>query len=137
MFQDMVTGLLVSDGTVQVKTALGLTFEAVLCLRYFHEWFNSCWRSNFGGGRAGERASKGITEELIALGFEAGRMKTRTPPRIDGRTIDFKTMEEQKGDENPGQFSFMGDQHLKINGVGQHTHKVHDTLKKGLTGSAI
>jgi len=113
MFQDMVTGLLVSDGTVSgVKTALGLTFEAqtvVLTSGTFMNGLIHVGDQNFGGGRAGERASKGITEELIALGFEAGRMKTGTPPRIDGRTIDFKTMEEQKGDENPGQFSFMGE----------------------------
>ena len=137
MFQDMVTGLLVSDGTVSgVKTALGLTFEAqtvVLTSGTFMNGLIHVGNQNFGGGRAGERASKGITEELIALGFEAGRMKTGTPPRIDGRTIDFKTMEEQKGDENPGQFSFMGESALKNQRSCWITHtsqEVHDTLKK-------
>ena len=144
MFQDMVTGLLVSDGTVSgVKTALGLTFEAqtvVLTSGTFMNGLIHVGDQNFGGGRAGERASKGITEELIALGFEAGRMKTGTPPRIDGRTIDFKTMEEQKGDENPGQFSFMGESALKNQRSCWITHtsqEVHDTLKKGFDKSPL
>lgn len=144
MFQDMVTGLLVSDGTVSgVKTALGLTFEAqtvVLTSGTFMNGLIHVGDQNFGGGRAGERASKGITEELIALGFEAGRMKTGTPPRIDGRTIDFKTMEEQKGDENPGQFSFMGESALKNQRSCWITHtsqEVHDTLKKGFDRSPL
>ena len=144
MFQDMVTGLLVSDGTVSgVKTALGLTFEAqtvVLTSGTFMNGLIHVGDQNFGGGRAGERASKGITEELIALGFEAGRMKTGTPPRIDGRTIDFKTMEEQKGDENPGQFSFMGESALKNQRSCWITHtsqEVHDTLKKGFERSPL
>jgi tRNA uridine 5-carboxymethylaminomethyl modification enzyme len=144
MFQDMVTGLLVSDGTVSgVKTALGLTFEAqtvVLTSGTFMNGLIHVGDQNFGGGRAGERASKGITEELIALGFEAGRLKTGTPPRIDGRTIDFKTMEEQKGDENPGQFSFMGESALKNQRSCWITHtsqEVHDTLKKGFDRSPL
>ena len=144
MFQDMVTGLLVSDGTVSgVKTALGLTFEAqtvVLTSGTFMNGLIHVGDQNFGGGRAGERASKGITEELVALGFEAGRMKTGTPPRIDGRTIDFKTMEEQKGDETPGQFSFMGESALKNQRSCWITHtsqEVHDTLKKGFNRSPL
>ena len=144
MFQDMVTGLLVSDGIVSgVKTALGLTFEAqtvVLTSGTFMNGLIHVGDQNFGGGRAGERASKGITEGLIALGFEAGRMKTGTPPRIDGRTIDFKTMEEQKGDENPGQFSFMGESALKNQRSCWITHtsqEVHDTLKKGFDRSPL
>ncbi len=144
MFQDMVTGLLVSDGTVSgVKTALGLTFEAqtvVLTSGTFMNGLIHVGDQNFGGGRAGERASKGITEELIALGFEAGRMKTGTPPRIDGRTIDFKAMEEQKGDDNPGQFSFIGESALNNQRSCWITHtsqEVHDTLKKGFDRSPL
>ena len=144
MFQDMVTSLLVSDGTVSgVKTALGLTFEAqtvVLTSGTFMNGLIHVGDQNFGGGRAGERASKGITEELIALGFEAGRMKTGTPPRIDGRTIDFKAMEEQKGDDNPGQFSFMGESALNNQRSCWITHtsqEVHDTLKKGFDRSPL
>ncbi len=144
MFQDMVTGLLVSDGTVSgVKTALGLTFEAqtvVLTSGTFMNGLIHVGDQNFGGGRAGERASKGITEELIALGFEAGRMKTGTPPRIDGRTIDFKAMEEQKGDDNPGQFSFIGESALNNQRSCWITHtsqEVHDTLKIGFDRSPL
>ncbi len=144
MFQDMVTGLLVSYGTVSgVKTALGLTFEAqtvVLTSGTFMNGLIHVGDQNFGGGRAGERASKGITEELIALGFEAGRMKTGTPPRIDGRTIDFKAMEEQKGDDNPGQFSFIGESALNNQRSCWITHtsqEVHDTLKKGFDRSPL
>src|SRR5690606_3504148 len=60
----------------------------------------------FGGGRSGEKAATGITEQLVELGFEAGRMKTGTPPRIDGRSLDYTKMEEQPGDEHPGKFSY-------------------------------
>jgi tRNA uridine 5-carboxymethylaminomethyl modification enzyme len=144
MFQDMVTGLIVSDGTVHgVNTALGLQFEAstvVLTSGTFMNGLIHVGDQNFGGGRAGERASKGITEELVALGFEAGRMKTGTPPRIDGRTIDYKVMEEQPGDEDPGQFSFLGDYKLRNQRSCWITHtsqEVHDTLKKGFDRSPL
>ena len=144
MFQDMVTGMLVSDGTVHgVKTALGMTFEAhtvVLTSGTFMNGLIHVGDQNFGGGRAGERASTGITEELIQLGFEAGRMKTGTPPRIDGRTIDFNLMEEQPGDEDPGQFSFLGQSKLEKQRSCWITHtsqEVHDTLKKGFDRSPL
>ncbi len=144
MFQDMVTGLNVSDGTIHgVKTALGLEFEAstvVLTSGTFMNGLIHVGDQNFGGGRAGERASKGITEELVDLGFEAGRMKTGTPPRIDGRTIDYKVMEEQPGDEDPGQFSFLGDYKLRTQRSCWITHtsqEVHDTLKKGFDRSPL
>jgi tRNA uridine 5-carboxymethylaminomethyl modification enzyme len=144
MFQDMVTGLNVSDGTIHgVKTALGLEFEAstvILTSGTFMNGLIHVGDQNFGGGRAGERASKGITEELVDLGFEAGRMKTGTPPRIDGRTIDYKVMEEQPGDEDPGQFSFLGDYKLRKQRSCWITHtsqEVHDTLKKGFDRSPL
>ncbi len=144
MFQDMVTGMLVSDGTIHgVKTALGMTFEAhtvVLTSGTFMNGLIHVGDQNFGGGRAGERASTGITEELIQLGFEAGRMKTGTPPRIDGRTIDFNVMEEQPGDEDPGQFSFLGQSKLEKQRSCWITHtsqEVHDTLKKGFDRSPL
>jgi tRNA uridine 5-carboxymethylaminomethyl modification enzyme len=144
MFQDMVTGMLVSDGTVHgVKTALGMTFEAhtvVLTSGTFMNGLIHVGDQNFAVGRAGERASTGITEELIQLGFEAGRMKTGTPPRIDGRTIDFNLMEEQPGDEDPGQFSFLGQSKLEKQRSCWITHtsqEVHDTLKKGFDRSPL
>ncbi|MEY2970593.1 MAG: tRNA uridine-5-carboxymethylaminomethyl(34) synthesis enzyme MnmG, partial [Bacteroidota bacterium] len=144
MFQDMVTGLLVSDGTIHgVKTGLGLSFEAstvILTAGTFMNGLIHVGDQNFGGGRAGERASTGITEELVKLGFEAGRMKTGTPPRIDGRTIDYSLMEEQPGDENPGQFSYIGNYALTKQRSCWITHtsqEVHDVLKKGFDRSPL
>src|SRR5210317_32123 len=144
MFQDMVIGLNVSDNTVHgVRTSLGLTFEAdtvILTSGTFMNGLIHVGDKNFGGGRAGERASTGITEELVAMGFEAGRMKTGTPPRIDGRSLDFGLMEEQPGDENPGQFSFEGDHVLKKQRSCWITHtsqEVHDVLKKGFDRSPL
>ncbi|MCH1534723.1 MAG: tRNA uridine-5-carboxymethylaminomethyl(34) synthesis enzyme MnmG [Schleiferiaceae bacterium] len=144
MYQDMVVGLNVSDGTVHgVRTALGLTFEAetvVLTSGTFMNGLIHVGDKNFGGGRAGERASTGITEELVALGFESGRMKTGTPPRIDGRSIDYTVMEEQPGDHNPGQFSFEGNYALEKQRSCWITHtsqEVHDVLKKGFDRSPL
>ena len=144
MFQDMVIGLNVSDNTVHgVRTSLGLTFEAdtvILTSGTFMNGLIHVGDKNFGGGRAGERASMGITEELVAMGFEAGRMKTGTPPRIDGRSLDFSVMEEQPGDEQPGQFSFEGDYVLKNQRSCWITHtsqEVHDVLKKGFDRSPL
>ena len=144
MYQDMVVGLNVSDGTVHgVRTALGLTFEAetvVLTSGTFMNGLIHVGNKNFGGGRAGERASTGITEELVALGFESGRMKTGTPPRIDGRSIDYTVMEEQPGDDNPGQFSFEGNYALEKQRSCWITHtsqEVHDVLKKGFDRSPL
>ena len=144
MFQDMVTGLMVSDGTIHgVTTGLGLSFEAstvILTAGTFMNGLIHVGDQNFGGGRAGERASTGITEELVKLGFEAGRMKTGTPPRIDGRTIDYSLMEEQPGDENPGQFSYLGKYSLTKQRSCWITHtsqEVHDVLKKGFDRSPL
>jgi tRNA uridine 5-carboxymethylaminomethyl modification enzyme len=144
MFQDMVTGLLVSDGTIHgVRTGLGLSFEAstvILTAGTFMNGLIHVGDQNFGGGRAGERASTGITEELVKLGFEAGRMKTGTPPRIDGRTFDYSLMEEQPGDENPGQFSYIGNYALTKQRSCWITHtsqEVHDVLKKGFDRSPL
>jgi tRNA uridine 5-carboxymethylaminomethyl modification enzyme len=144
MFQDMVIGLNASDNTVHgVRTSLGLTFEAdtvILTSGTFMNGLIHVGDKNFGGGRAGERASTGITEELVAMGFEAGRMKTGTPPRIDGRSLNFSVMEEQPGDEQPGQFSFEGDYVLKNQRSCWITHtsqEVHDVLKKGFDRSPL
>ncbi|MEO1655234.1 MAG: tRNA uridine-5-carboxymethylaminomethyl(34) synthesis enzyme MnmG, partial [Bacteroidota bacterium] len=109
-WQEMVTGLIIAQGKIKgVKTSMGLEIAAktvVLTSGTFMNGVIHIGEKQFGGGRAGERASLGITEELVAQGFEAGRMKTGTPPRIDGRSIDYDKTEEQKGDEAPSKFSF-------------------------------
>lgn len=109
-FQDMVSGLLV-EGTrvVGVKTGMGIDIKAkavVLTNGTFLNGLIHIGEKNFGGGRMAERAATGITEQLIDIGFEYGRMKTGTPPRIDGRSLDYSKFEEQPGDENPQKFSY-------------------------------
>ena len=110
-WQEMVTGLLVENNKITgVKTGLGIELKAknvILTNGTFLNGLIHIGDKSFGGGRASERASKGITEELKALGFEAGRMKTGTPPRVDGRTLDYSKMEEQPGDDNVVGFSYM------------------------------
>jgi len=109
-WQDMATGLTVEAGkVVGVKTAIGVEIRAksvVLTNGTFLNGLIHLGEKSFGGGRAGERASSGITENLIDLGFQAGRMKTGTPPRVDGRSLDYSKMEEQFGDDTPSKFSF-------------------------------
>jgi tRNA uridine 5-carboxymethylaminomethyl modification enzyme len=112
MWQDMVRELLVEDRrVVGVKTGMGLEIRGktvVLTNGTFLNGLIHIGDKKFGGGRTAEKAATGLTEQLIQLGFEAGRMKTGTPPRIDGRSLDYTRMEEQKGDEHPGTFSFSG-----------------------------
>ncbi len=109
-WQDMVVGLSVHDGHITgVHTAMGYHIEAkavILTNGTFLNGLIHIGMKSFGGGRIGERAATGLTENLVQLGFESSRMKTGTPVRIDGRTIDFSKMEEQSGDEDPGKFSF-------------------------------
>ena len=109
-YQEMVTGLVVEGGEVKgVKTSLGLVIRAktvVLTNGTFLNGLIHIGDKNFGGGRAGEKAATGITEQLIDLGFDSGRMKTGTPPRVDGRSLDFSKMIEQPGDEIPERFSY-------------------------------
>ncbi|GAB5417164.1 MAG: tRNA uridine-5-carboxymethylaminomethyl(34) synthesis enzyme MnmG [Crocinitomicaceae bacterium] len=108
-WQDMCTGLIVEGSrVVGVKTSIGIEINAksvVLTNGTFLNGLIHLGEKQFGGGRAGERAATGITEELISLGFESGRMKTGTPPRVDGRSLDYTKMEEQFGDEVPSRFS--------------------------------
>ena len=109
-YQEMVSGILVKDDKiVGVKTSLGLEVKAksvVLTNGTFLNGLIHIGEKQFGGGRAGERAATGITKDLIDLGFESGRMKTGTPPRVDGRSLDFSKMSVQPGDEIPEKFSF-------------------------------
>ncbi|MBL4643908.1 MAG: tRNA uridine-5-carboxymethylaminomethyl(34) synthesis enzyme MnmG [Flavobacteriaceae bacterium] len=109
-YQDSVNGLLFDGDTiVGVKTALGLEIKArsvIVTAGTFLNGLIHIGEKTFGGGRAGESASTGITEDLVAKGFESGRMKTGTPPRVDARSLDFSKMTEQPGDENPQKFSY-------------------------------
>jgi tRNA uridine 5-carboxymethylaminomethyl modification enzyme len=109
-WQDMVTQLATQNGKVTgIVTGMGIEFKAravVLTNGTFLNGIIHIGEKKFGGGRTGEKAAVGITENLVRLGFQSGRMKTGTPPRLDGRSIDYSRMEEQKGDENPGKFSY-------------------------------
>jgi tRNA uridine 5-carboxymethylaminomethyl modification enzyme len=109
-WQEMITGVIVKDGRCcGIKTGIGLEIESesvVLTNGTFLNGLIHIGEKQFGGGRAGERASTGITEQLRSLGFESGRMKTGTPPRVDGRSLDYSKMETQPGDDVIGRFSF-------------------------------
>lgn len=109
-WQEMVGGLVVKDGRVLgVKTSLGIeinTKTVVLTNGTFLNGKIHIGNKNFGGGRTAEKAATGLTDQLTSLGFEAGRMKTGTPPRVDGRSLDYSKMEEQPGDLIPSKFSF-------------------------------
>ena len=109
-YQEMVSGLLISKGSVVgIKTSLGLEIKSksvVLTNGTFLNGLIHIGEKQFGGGRAGEKASTGITEELVDYGFVSGRMKTGTPPRVDGRSLDYSLMSSQPGDSNPGKFSY-------------------------------
>ena len=109
-WQEMVTGLRVKNGSITgIITGMGLEIKAkavVLTNGTFLNGVIHIGEKQFGGGRTGEKAATGITEQLIQLGFEAGRMKTGTPPRVDGRSLDYTKMEEQFGDPEPEKFSF-------------------------------
>jgi len=110
-WQDMVKEIIVKDNVVcGVRTSMGIEFSAkavVLTNGTFLNGIIHIGEKKFGGGRTGEKAATGITEQLISLGFESGRMKTGTPPRVDGRSLNYEKMEVQNGDENPGKFSFL------------------------------
>lgn len=109
-WQEMVTSLIVENGQVKgVKTGMGIEIKSkavVLTNGTFLNGVIHIGEKKFGGGRTGEHAAKGITEQLVQLGFLSGRMKTGTPPRVDGRSLNYDAMEEQKGDEVPGKFSY-------------------------------
>ncbi len=143
-WQEMVTGIVVKDGRVTgVRTGMGLEIESksvVLTNGTFLNGLIHIGEKQFGGGRAGERAAKGITEQLVELGFESGRMKTGTPPRVDGRSLDWDRMELQPGDENPSKFSFSDTPVLekqKPCHVAYTSNEVHELLKTGFDRSPM
>ena len=143
-WQDMVTGLIVKNGVVKgVRTGMGLEIpgkSVVLTNGTFLNGIIHVGQKQFGGGRVGERAATGITEQLIELGFESGRMKTGTPPRVDGRSLDYTVMEEQPGDENPGKFSYTDTPLLTTQRSCYVTYTsdvVHQELRKGFDDSPM
>ncbi len=144
IWQDMVTGLLMENGKlVGVKTSLGLELRSKTVILTSGTFLNGTihiGEKQFGGGRAGERAALGITEDLVKLGFESGRMKTGTPPRVDGRSLDYSKMEEQKGDELPEKFSFgntMAVQNQRSCHITYTNPEVHDLLREGFDKSPM
>ena len=144
-FQDMVKEVLIgANGRVEgVKTGLGLEIKGksvILTSGTFLNGLIHIGEKNFGGGRAGEKAAFGITEQLIDLGFENGRMKTGTPPRLDGRSLDYSKMELQPGDENPGKFSFSDTNPINDQLPCHITYtnpRVHDILREGFDRSPM
>jgi tRNA uridine 5-carboxymethylaminomethyl modification enzyme len=144
-YQEMVTGLIVEDDKIKgVRTSLGLEIKAknvVLTNGTFLNGLIHIGEKQLGGGRAGEKASIGITKALVDLGFDSGRMKTGTPPRIDGRSLDFSKMIVQHGDEDPQKFSYSDctrplqkqlDCHLSYT-----NEKVHELLREGFDRSPM
>lgn len=143
-FQDMVKELIIENGKATgVITSIGVKFKAksvVLTNGTFLNGLIHIGEKQLGGGRMSEPRAFGITEQLVSLGFEAGRMKTGTPVRVDGRTIDFSKMEEQKGDENPQKFSYLDTPKLTNQRSCYITYTneiVHDILREGFDRSPM
>lgn len=144
-WQEMVNGIVVKGNrVVGVKTGIGLEIKGksvVLTNGTFLNGIIHIGEKQFGGGRTGESAAKGITEQLVALGFEAGRMKTGTPPRVDGRSLDYSKMEVQEGDTQPEKFSYSDETkplEEQRNCWITYTNKaVHETLETGFDRSPM
>lgn len=143
-WQDMVNELLVeNDRVVGIRTGMGLEIRSkavVLTNGTFLNGIIHIGEKQFGGGRAGEKASKGITEQLVSLGLESGRMKTGTPPRIDGRSLDYSKMEVQEGDADIVGFSYKNIEKPKEQRCCWITYtndNVHDILKTGFEKSPM
>ncbi|MBZ9778510.1 tRNA uridine-5-carboxymethylaminomethyl(34) synthesis enzyme MnmG [Psychroflexus sp. CAK8W] len=144
-YQEMVSGLIIEKNKVKgVKTSLGLEIKAKTIILTNGTFLNGLIHigdKNFGGGRAGEKASFGITKELEDIGFEAGRMKTGTPPRVDGRSLDFSKMIEQPGDEEPWKFSYSNEtkplEKQRSCWMSYTSPEVHNILKEGFDRSPM
>ena len=144
-YQEMVRGLLIENNKiVGIKTSLGIEIKAktvVLTNGTFLNGLIHIGDKQFGGGRAGESAAYGITEDLIQVGFESGRMKTGTPPRVDGRSLDYSKMNEEKGDEKPDKFSYSNQTKPLIQQKSCHmtytSLEVHDILREGFDRSPM
>ena len=143
-WQDMCVGVLIEQNTiVGVQLAMGTKVygtTVVLTNGTFLNGLIHLGEKQFGGGRAGEKAATGLTESLVALGFEAGRMKTGTPPRVDGRSLDYSKMEVQDGDENPSKFSY-GDTRALVKQLPCHitytNTQTHELLRTGFDRSPM
>ena len=143
-WQDAVVELIIEHGAcVGVKTQLGATIRSksvVVTAGTFLNGLMHIGEKQFGGGRAGEKAIRGITEQLVEEGFSADRMKTGTPPRVDGRSIDYSVLEEQKGDEDPRRFSFSNTPKLERQRschIAYTNTTVHDILRDGFDRSPM
>ena len=143
-WQDMCTGLITQgEAIVGIKTAIGVEIKAksvVLTNGTFLNGLIHLGEKQFGGGRAGEKAATGVTEELSKLGFETGRMKTGTPPRVDGRSLDYSKMEEQFGDNAPSKFSYSDTKPLSKQRSCYITYtnpETHEMLKEGFDRSPM
>lgn len=144
-FQDTVDSIIVeNDNVCGVKTGLGIEIRSkavILTNGTFLNGLIHVGRKNFGGGRMGEKAAYGITAQLESLGFSTGRMKTGTPPRVDGRSLNYDVMEEQPGDENPGKFSYSNQtqpiQQQRSCHITYTNTTVHDILREGFEDSPM
>ena len=144
-YQEMIKGLLIKNNKIEgVVTSLGIEIKAktvVLTNGTFLNGLIHIGEKQFGGGRAGESAAFGITEDLIKAGFESGRMKTGTPPRVDGRSLDYSKMREEPGDEFPDKFSYSDETkplvHQKLCHMTYTSLDVHDILREGFDRSPM
>jgi tRNA uridine 5-carboxymethylaminomethyl modification enzyme len=144
-YQEMVKGLIIENGKIKgIKTSLGVEIKAkavVLTNGTFLNGLIHIGEKQFGGGRAGESAAYGITEDLVKAGFESGRMKTGTPPRVDGRSLDYSKMNEEKGDVKPDKFSYSDITspliHQKACHMTYTSLEVHDILREGFDRSPM
>ena len=144
-YQEMVSGLIINKGKVEgIRTSLGIEIKAksvVLTNGTFLNGLIHIGDKQFGGGRAGESAAYGITEDLVKAGFESGRMKTGTPPRVDGRSLDYSKMIEEPGDIRPDKFSYSDEtkplSHQKLCHMTYTSLHVHDILREGFDRSPM
>lgn len=143
-WQDMCSGIIVENNVViGVQTSLGIEIHSktvILTNGTFLNGLIHLGEKQFGGGRAAERASTGITEQLVSLGFQSGRMKTGTPPRVDGRSLDYSKMEEQEGDHPASKFSFSNTKALQKQRSCYITYtnkKTHEILRTGFDRSPM
>ncbi|MEP0712431.1 MAG: tRNA uridine-5-carboxymethylaminomethyl(34) synthesis enzyme MnmG, partial [Algoriphagus sp.] len=144
-WQEMITGLVMKNGQMKgVRTGIGIEIHSksvVLTNGTFLNGLIHIGEKQFGGGRTGEAAARGITEQLVELGFEAGRMKTGTPPRVDGRSLDYSKMEVQHGDEKPEKFSYSDStsslKEQRTCWITYTNKDVHSTLEEGFDRSPM